>query len=99
MTNLTKNNFDKTIASGTVLVDFWAKWCSYCRMIEPVIEEISNKHQNIKIAKVNVDEEKELASRYGVTTLPTFICFKNGIESSRVKGAQPADVLEDMILE
>ena len=78
--HLTEENFNREVleAEGTVLVDFWAPWCGPCRMVLPIIEELADSLTDVKIAKINVDEEKDLAGRYKVMTIPTLMVFKNG---------------------
>ena len=71
-------NFDETIASGTGLVDFWASWCGPCKMIAPIVEEIAAERPDITVGKVNVDEEMDLARRFGIASIPTILVFKNG---------------------
>lgn len=86
--HLNQENFDQTIGSTeTVLVDFWAPWCGPCKMLGPIFEE-AEKEVNGKavLAKVNVDEQQDLAVRFGVTSIPTIIVFKNGQETSRSLG-------------
>ena len=78
MLHLNKENFDETIASGTVLVDFWASWCGPCNMIAPIVEEIAAERPDITVGKVNVDEEMDLARRFGIASIPTILVFKNG---------------------
>ncbi|NMA24208.1 MAG: thioredoxin [Clostridiales bacterium] len=91
--NLTKNDFENTISSGTTLVDFWAGWCMPCRMLAPVIGEIAEEFaERVKTAKVNVDAEGELAMKYGVMSIPTVILFRNGREEKRFIGVQPKEV-------
>jgi len=98
MNNLTKDNFDSTISNGIALVDFWAGWCGYCRMMKPVIEELARNYEGvIKVADVNVDSEAELAERFGVTTLPTFVVFNDGKEVDRKEGFVQMEVLEEML--
>ena len=75
---MNKENFDETIASGTVLVDFWASWCGPCKMIAPIVEEIAAERPDITVGKVNVDEEMDLARRFGIASIPTILVFKNG---------------------
>ncbi|MEX1308422.1 MAG: thioredoxin [Eubacteriales bacterium] len=78
--NLTKSTFDSTVGSDTpVLIDFWAAWCGPCRMLTPTMEELNEEYAGkAVIAKVNVDEEPELAQRYGVMSIPTVFLMKNG---------------------
>ena len=81
MLNLTKDNFKKEILDfkGKALVDFWAPWCGPCQMLGPVIEEISNEMSpDVKVAKINVDEQMELSSQYNVSAIPTVLLFKDG---------------------
>lgn len=76
---VTKNNFE-TIVNGEkpALIDFWASWCGPCRMLGPIVEEFAEENDNVVVGKVNVDEEPELASRFGIMTIPTLMVFKNG---------------------
>ena len=76
--HLSNENFDELIKEGKVLVDFYAEWCGPCKMLGPVIEEVSNEVPDVKIIKVNVDEHSNLAQRYGVMSIPTLILFNNG---------------------
>lgn len=78
--HITKENFESEVlnASEPVLVDFWASWCGPCQMLLPVVEELADEVKDAKICKVNVDEQQELAEKYGVMTIPTLIVFKNG---------------------
>ena len=78
MLHLNKENVDETIASGTVLVDFWASWCGPCKMIAPIVEEIAAERPDITVGKVNVAEEMDLARRFGIASIPTILVFKNG---------------------
>ena len=77
---LTKENFEQEVlkADKPVLVDFWAEWCGPCQMMLPVIEELAKEQTEIKVCKVNVDEQMELARQYRVMSIPTFLVFKNG---------------------
>ncbi len=77
---LNKENFEAEVLNSDkpVLIDFWATWCGPCRMIAPIIEEIANENDNIKVCKVNVDEESELASTFKVSSIPTLVVIKDG---------------------
>jgi thioredoxin 1 len=85
-------------ASGPVVVDFWAEWCGPCRQIGPALEEIaSSLNGKVKIVKLNVDENPQTASKYGVMSIPTLMLFKNGEMASRQVGAAPKQKLEQWI--
>ena len=96
-TALNKNNFDEFVLNSDkpVLLDFWASWCGPCRMVSPLIEEIADERTDIRVGKVNVDENPELASRFGVRSIPTLVVVKNGQVTNRSVGARPkAQILE-----
>ena len=97
--HVTKENFDETLnCSEPVLVDFWATWCPPCRMIGPIIEELATEYKGkAKICKVDTDEQKELAQRFSVMTIPTILVFKNGEIVEKEVGARPKQVFEDML--
>ena len=89
-----EKDFAGTIASGTVLVDFWAPWCSYCKIIGAVLEQCAvSTPPEVIIAKVNVDDNAEISAKYGITTLPTLILFKDGREVSRHGMLKKAEIL------
>mgnify|MGYP002510230368 CR=1 FL=1 len=93
---LTKNNFDE-IALGSaepILVDFWASWCGPCMMLSPIVEELSKTH---KVGKVNVDEEPELAAKYGIVSIPTLVVMEGGQILRQVSGARPRHAIEAML--
>lgn len=99
ITNLTKENFENEVlkADQTVLVDFWATWCGPCKMIAPIIEEIANERSDIKVCKVNVDEQGELSIKYGVMSIPTLMIFKNGEAVQTAIGYRPKEEIEALL--
>lgn len=97
--NLTIENFEEEIMKSDVpvLIDFWASWCGPCRMMSPVVDEIANDMaSNLKVCKVNVDEQGKIAEKYNVMSIPTFIVIKDGKEVSRTVGAMPKSELEKL---
>ena len=94
---ITKDNFEAEVLKSAqpVLLDFWATWCVPCQMLSPVIEEIAAEQPSIKVGKVNVDEEPELAAKFGVMSIPTLVVMKGGQIAARTMGVQPkASVLK-----
>lgn len=93
---ITKENFQKEVVESEkrVLLDFWASWCGPCRMVSPLVDEIAEERPDIKVGKINVDEERELAERYGVMSIPTLMVVQNGQVIRQTAGARPkADLL------
>lgn len=100
--NLTSENFEKEVVNSDkpVLVDFWATWCGPCKMIAPVLEEIAEEYkEDIKVCKVNIDEQADLAVEYQVTVIPTLVLFKNGQVMNTSVGFHSKSELEEMIKE
>ena len=96
---ITKENFDTEVKGSAmpVLVDFWASWCGPCRMLSPVVDEIAGERSDIAVGKVNVDEQPELAQRFGVMSIPTLIVFKDGAISKQTVGVQPKQAILDLL--
>ena len=96
--HLTSGNFDEVTGSGRTLVDFWASWCGPCRMVAPIIEDLAAENDgSLTVAKVDVDNEGTLASRYGVQSIPTVILFEDGAELKRFIGVQPKEIYQAAI--
>ncbi len=98
--NLTSDNFDSDVtnAEGRVLVDFWAPWCGPCRMQTPILEKLSSDDSiEVKIAKLNTDDNPTIAQKMGIVSIPTLILFKDGKEQERFVGVQPEDVLREKL--
>lgn len=95
---VTKDNFNETVSQGVSLLDFWAPWCGPCKMQLPIVEELSEELKGqATIAKVNVDEEPELASQFGVMSIPTLILFKDGQPVDKLVGLQSKESLKTKI--
>lgn len=95
---LTNDNFEDTVNSGISLVDFWAPWCGPCRMLAPIIEELAADFDGTaKICKVNTDEEQDLATKYGIRSIPTMLIIKDGEVVDQVVGASSKQALTDKI--
>lgn len=97
--NITKDNFQQEVvaASQTVLVDFWATWCGPCQMMGPILEELATKHPEIKVGKINVDEQPELATRFQIDAIPALMVFKGGKAAAQTVGLQPIENLEQLL--
>lgn len=89
--SVNKNNFNQEVLNSDkpVLMDFWAPWCGPCHMVVPLVEEIAKERSDIKVVKINVDEEQELAMQFGVMSIPTLVVMKNGKIVNQVTGARP----------
>lgn len=95
--NITEAGYDEAVKTGKVLVDFWATWCGPCRMLAPIIEEIAESRSDVKVGKVNVDEEGELAVRFGISSIPTVMVFKNGDIAAQAVGYRPRAEIEALL--
>ena len=96
---LSNENFNKEVLNSEkpVLVDFWATWCGPCKMIAPIISEISEFNNKVKVGKVNVDEEKELAIKYGISSIPTLVIFKDGKIAKTLIGFRPKEEIKEVL--
>ena len=96
---ITKRNFESEVLSSDkpVLVDFWASWCGPCRMLAPVVAQIADARDDVKVGKINVDEQPELAARYSVSSIPTVLVFKDGKVAASSVGYRPRPQIEALL--
>ena len=96
---ITKDNFEAEVlkAEGTVLLDFWAAWCGPCRMLSPLVDEVGEEHADVKIGKINIDEETELAQQFNIMSIPTLMVFKKGEKVKESVGLIPKEEIEALL--
>lgn len=98
MIQLTADNFDEEVKEGKTLIDFWAPWCGPCRMQSPILEQLEASGAAVKICKVNVDEQPDLAKRFGVLSIPTLVLMQNGVLKDKQVGLTSLDELNEFII-
>ena len=95
---LNGQNFEDIVSGDKpVLVDFWAEWCGPCRMVAPVLDQLADENDGVVIGKVNVDQNQDLAVKFGVQSIPTFVLFKDGEVADRMMGAMPKSAFENFL--
>ena len=96
---ITKENFAQEVLQSTkpVLLDFWASWCGPCRMLSPIVDEVAEERSDVKVGKVNVDEQPELAGEFGVMSIPTLLVFRGGKLVNQAVGARPKAGVLDLL--
>ena len=97
--SITKNNFQEEVINSKkpVLLDFWASWCGPCRMVSPIVDEIAEERSDVKVCKVNVEEQRELAAAFKVMSIPTLVVMKGGKIINRALGARPKEQILELL--
>ena len=97
--DMSKENFQEEVVQSDkpVLVDFWASWCGPCRMVSPIVDEIAQERPDVKVVKVNVDQEQELALQFGVMSIPTLVVMKDGKVVNQAVGVRPKEQILDLL--
>lgn len=97
MKTINESEFINEVKDGLVLVDFYAEWCGPCKMLSPVLEQINNENENVKVVKVNIDDSRALANYFQIQSIPTLVLLKDGEFLHRMTGFKPKKVIEDLI--
>lgn len=97
--HITKENYEQEVVKSEkpVLIDFWASWCMPCRMVSPIIDEIAGEREDVKVCKINVDEQPELAAKFGIMSIPTLVVMKNGEITNKSLGARPKQQILNLL--
>ncbi len=97
--HITKENFEQEVLNSDkpVLLDFWASWCGPCRMLAPILEQLAEEHPEVKVGKVNTDEQMELATKFGIMSIPALFVMKDGKITNQSVGVQPKERLLDLL--
>ena len=96
-TEITRQNFDETVKKGTVIIDWWAPWCGPCRAFAPIFERVASKHSDVVFGKINTEDQPELASEFGIRSIPTLMVIRDGVLLLAQPGMLPQSALEDVV--